>query len=51
VLVNTLDEAAARLNISRRDLKAMIDARKIEALPCGFTRVIPASEVERLLAD
>jgi len=29
----------------------MIDSGTIEALPTGYTRVIPTSEVERLLTD
>jgi excisionase family DNA binding protein len=50
VYVLSLGEAAARLGISRRELQAMIAAGKIEALPTGFTRTNPTSEVERLTA-
>jgi excisionase family DNA binding protein len=46
--VLTLDEAAQRLGVSRTELDRMIDARKLKALPTGFTRMIPSSEVERL---
>jgi excisionase family DNA binding protein len=48
--VLSLGEAAARLGVSRDELEAMIAAGKIEALPCGFTRMIPTREVERLIA-
>jgi len=41
-------EAATRLGVSRRELEAMIDAGKIKALPTGYTRTIPFSEMERL---
>jgi excisionase family DNA binding protein len=47
-LVLSLGEAATRLGVSRTTLEAMIDAGKVEALPTGFTRMIPTSEVERL---
>jgi hypothetical protein len=43
-----LDEAAARLGISRRELEAMIAAGKIDTLPCGWTIVVPIREVHRL---
>jgi excisionase family DNA binding protein len=46
--VLSLGEAAARLGVSRAALEAMIDAGKVEALPTGFTRMIPTREVERL---
>ena len=49
VLVSTLGEAAARLGVSRAQLERMIDAGAVQALPTGFTRMIPTSEVERLL--
>jgi excisionase family DNA binding protein len=49
--VLSLGEAAARLGISRRELGAMIAAGKVEALPTGFTRVIPTTEVKRLLRE
>ncbi|HEY3085909.1 MAG TPA: helix-turn-helix domain-containing protein [Candidatus Dormibacteraeota bacterium] len=51
VYVLSLGEAAARLGISRRELEAMIAAGKIEALPTGFTRMIPTTEVKRLLRE
>lgn len=43
-----MGEAAARLGVSRSQLEAMIAAGKIEALPTGFTRMIPTREIERL---
>lgn len=46
--VLTLGEAAARLGVTRIELEAMIAAGKIEALPTGYTRTIPISELERL---
>lgn len=46
--VLSLGEAAARLGVTRPELEAMIAAGKIEALPTGFTRMIPTREVERL---
>ena len=46
--VLSLGEAAQRLGMSRVELEAMIDAGKIKALPTGYTRMIPTSEVERL---
>lgn len=48
VYVLTLGEAAARLGLSRNELERMIEAGKIKTLPTQFTRMIPASEVERL---
>src|SRR5450759_882091 len=39
--VLSLGEAAARLGVGRSELEAMIEAGKIEALPTGFTRMIP----------
>jgi excisionase family DNA binding protein len=42
------DEAAAGLGLARDELKAMITAGKITALPTGYTRTIPTSEIERL---
>ena len=44
----SLSEAATRLGVSRTTVEAMIVAGKIEALPTGFTRMIPTHEVERL---
>ena len=46
--VLSLGEAAARLGVSRSELEAMIAAGNVEALPTGFTRMIPTREVERL---
>jgi excisionase family DNA binding protein len=48
VLVLTLGEAAARLGVTREALEAMIAAGKIQALPTGFTRMIPSAEIDRL---
>jgi excisionase family DNA binding protein len=47
----SLGEAAVRLGVSRAELEAMIAAGKIEALPTGFARMIPTSEVVRLNHD
>jgi excisionase family DNA binding protein len=44
-LVLSLGEAASRLGVSRATLEAMVEAGKIEALPTGFTRMIPTREV------
>lgn len=49
-LVLSLGEAASRLGVGRAELEAMIEAGKIEALPTGFTRMIPTIEIERLTA-
>jgi excisionase family DNA binding protein len=46
--VLSLGEAAARLGVSRGEVEKMIAAGKIKALPTGYTRMIPTSEVERL---
>ena len=46
--VLTLREAAQRLGVSRAQLEAMIDSGTVEALPTGYTRTIPTSEIERL---
>lgn len=48
VTVLSLGEAAAKLDVSRLELEAMIAAGKVEALPTGYTRMIPTREVERL---
>jgi excisionase family DNA binding protein len=48
ICVLTIGEAAARLGMSRAQLEAMIDRGAIEALPTGYTRMIPTTEVERL---
>ncbi len=50
VRVLSLGEAAIRLGVSRSQLEAMIAAGKIEALPTGYTRMIPTREVKRLEA-
>jgi excisionase family DNA binding protein len=47
VVVLSVGEAATRLGISRDELEAMIAAGKIEALPTGYTKMIPTREVER----
>ena len=49
VLVLSLGEAAARVGVSRAQLEAMIEAGTIRALPTGYTRMIPTSEVVRLV--
>src|SRR5947207_1238679 len=46
--VLSIGEAAARLGMSRTQLEAMIDRGLVEALPTGYTRMIPTAEVERL---
>src|SRR5438094_9244879 len=46
--VLTIGEAAARLGMSRAQLEALLDRGAVEALPTGFTRMIPTTEVERL---
>lgn len=46
--VLTIGEAAARLAMSRAQLEALIDRGVVEALPTGFTRVVPTTEVERI---
>ena len=48
--VLSLGEAARRLGVSRSELEAMIDAGQLEALPSGFTRMIPSREVDWLMA-
>lgn len=37
-----------RLGMSRAQLERMIDAGTVQALPIGFTRMIPTREAERL---
>jgi excisionase family DNA binding protein len=49
IAVLNLGEAGARLGISRAELEKMIASGKIEALPTGFTRMIPTREVKRLV--
>jgi excisionase family DNA binding protein len=44
----SLGEAAARLGVSHGELERMIAAGNVEALPTGFTRMIPRREIERL---
>jgi excisionase family DNA binding protein len=46
--VLSIGEAAARLGMSRNQLEAMIDRGAVEALPTGYTRMIPTAEVERM---
>ena len=46
-----LSEAAIQLGVTRSELEAMINTGKIQALPTGFTRTIPSSEVERILTN
>jgi hypothetical protein len=46
--VLSLGEAAARLGVSRGELDAMIAAGMIEALPTGFTHMVPRRKIERL---
>jgi hypothetical protein len=48
--VLSIGEAAARLGMSRAQLEALIDRGAAQALPTGFTRMIPTAEVVRLLA-
>jgi hypothetical protein len=49
-LVLSVGEAAARLQVSRHDLEAMIVGGKIESLATSFTKMIPPREVRRLLS-
>lgn len=44
----SIGEAATRLGMSRTQLETMIDRGLVEALPTGFTRMIPTAEVERI---
>jgi len=46
--VLSIGEAVAQLGMSRTQLEAMIDRGAVEALPTGYTRMIPTAEVERL---
>jgi hypothetical protein len=46
--VLSLGEAAARLSMSRTQLEALIDAGKVEALPTGYTVMVPTREVDWL---
>lgn len=46
--VLALGEAAARLGMGRAQFDALIEAGKVEALPVGFTKMIPTREVVRL---
>jgi hypothetical protein len=48
IAVLTIGEAAARLQLLRSQLQAMVKRRAIAALPTGFTMMIPTAEVERL---
>jgi excisionase family DNA binding protein len=47
--VLSIGEATARLGMSRSEFETLIDRGVVEALPTGFTRMIPTTEVERLL--
>ena len=44
-------DAAARLGITRAEVERMIAARKMWALPTGFTVTVPTSEVERVALE
>jgi excisionase family DNA binding protein len=46
--VLSIGEAATRLGMNRSQLETLIDRGALEALPTGFTRMIPIEEVERL---
>jgi excisionase family DNA binding protein len=46
--VLSIGEAAARLGMSRTQFETLIDRGSVKALPSGFTRMIPTSEIERL---
>lgn len=46
--VLSIGEAAARLGMSRSQLEQLIDGGAVDALPTGYTRMIPTAEVERL---
>ena len=46
--VLSIGEAAARVGISRTQLESLIDRGAAQALPTGFTRMIPTAEVDRL---
>jgi hypothetical protein len=47
--VLTIGEAAQRLGMSQVELEAMIARGQVETLPTQFIRVVPTSEVERLM--
>jgi excisionase family DNA binding protein len=49
--VLAIGEAATRLGMSRAQLEKMVDTGTVQALPVGFTRMIPTREVERLQAS
>jgi excisionase family DNA binding protein len=49
--VLTIGEAAARLGMSRSELEGLIDRGIVEALPTGYTRMIPTAEAERLVRE
>jgi excisionase family DNA binding protein len=51
VLVLSLGEAATRLGISRTEIEAMIASGALEALPTGYTQMIPKREIERLKSN
>jgi excisionase family DNA binding protein len=44
----SLGEAAARLGLGRGQLEAMVEAGRIDSLDTGYSKFIPASEVDRL---
>lgn len=46
--VLSLGEAAARLGMTRSGIEALIERDVVQALPTGFTRMIPTTEVKRL---
>ena len=48
ISVLSIRQAAARLGMSRSQLEALIDRGAVTALPTGYTRMIPSTEVERL---
>jgi len=47
VLVLTIGEVAARLDISRADVQRMIASGKMRGLETGWTVIVPTSEVHR----
>ncbi len=49
--VLSVGEAATRLGMSRSQLETMISRGAVQALPTGFTRMIPTAEIERLLTS
>ena len=47
----SIAEAAAQLSVSRRHLYRLIDTGAIRRVKIGQRVVIPASEIDRLIAD